>query len=232
MATESDSRPEERKADTAGPDLSVFAPLRSPLFWAMRVAGAVPNVGTGVQTVGAAWLMADSSSSGLMVALVQAATSLPVFLLALPAGALTDTVDRRLLMVVGGLPDDVRENYAYEYDANFRFVKKHTLASGHTHLGIQTATFADGHWWFGCYDKPKTDTTPSTPPILLKADASLKKVERFEFDCSLGIVSVGDRKFLVARGGSTKDKGYTGRLVLAVPDTERGLKLMEKETKK
>ncbi len=131
------------------------------------------------------------------------------------------------LLVVGGLPDDVKENYAYEYDGDFKFVKKHILPSGHTHLGIQTATFDDGHWWFGCYGRPKSDTAPSTPPILLKADASLKKVERFEFDCSLGIVPVGDGKFLVARGGSTKDKGHTGRLVLAVPDKQSGLKLVE-----
>lgn len=122
-------------------------------------------------------------------------------------------------LVVGGLPDDVQENYAYEYDGDFKFVKKHTLASGHTHLGIQTAAFADGHWWFGCYGKPQ---------ILLKADASLKKVERFEFNCSLGIVPVGNGKFLVARGGSTKEKGYIGRLVLAVSDKKSGLKLMEK----
>lgn len=131
-------------------------------------------------------------------------------------------------LVVGGLPDDVKENFVYEYDTDFKFVKKHTLASGHTHLGIQTATFAGRHWWFGCYGRPKSDTAPSTPPILLKADASLKEVTRFEFDCSLGIVPVGDGTFLVARGGSTKDKGHTGRLVLAVPDQERGLKLVEK----
>ena len=131
-------------------------------------------------------------------------------------------------LVVGGLPDDVKENYVYEYDTDFKFAKKHALASGHTHLGIQTATFADGHWWFGCYGRPKSDAASSTPPILLKADASLKKVERFEFDCSLGIVPVGDGKFLVARGGSTKEKGHTGRLVLAVADKERGLKLVEK----
>ncbi len=130
-------------------------------------------------------------------------------------------------LVVGGLPDDVKENYAYEYDGDFKFVKKHVLPSGHTHLGIQTSTFGDGHWWFGCYGRPKSDTAPSTPPILLKADASLKKVERFEFDCSLGIVPVGDGKFLVARGGSTKDKGHTGRLVLAVPYKQSGLKLVE-----
>lgn len=118
-------------------------------------------------------------------------------------------------LVVGGLPDDVKENYAYEYDGEFKFVKKHVLDSGHTHLGIQTAAFADGHWWFGCYGDPK---------ILLKADATLKKMERFEFDCSLGIVPVGGGRFLVARGASSKEKGHTGRLVLAEADKERGLK--------
>lgn len=125
-------------------------------------------------------------------------------------------------MVVGGLPDEVKENYAYEYDGDFKFVKKHVLNSGHTVKGIQTAAFADGHWWFGCYGDPK---------ILLKADASLKKVERFEFDCSLGIVPVGSGKFLVARGESIKGKGHTGRLVLAEPDKERGLKVVEEKGK-
>ena len=122
-------------------------------------------------------------------------------------------------LVVGGLPNDVNENDVYEYDDDFKFVKKHTLASGHTYLGIQTAAFADGHWWFGCYGNPR---------ILLKADASLLKVERFEFDGSLGLVPLEGGQFLVARGESTKDKGHTGRLVLAVPDKELGLKLIEK----
>lgn len=118
-------------------------------------------------------------------------------------------------LVVGGLPQDVKENYAYEYDADFKFVQKHVLASGHTLMGIQTAAFAGGHWWFGCYGDPR---------ILLRADESLRKVERFEFDCSLGIVPVGGGSFLVARGASTKEKGHTGRLELAEPDKERGLK--------
>jgi hypothetical protein len=119
-------------------------------------------------------------------------------------------------LVIGGLPKDVKENYAYEYDADFKFVKKHVLDSGYTLMGIQTAAFASDHWWFGCYGDPK---------VLLKADASLKKVERFEFDCSLGIVPVGSGKFLVARGGFVKEKGYTGRLVLAEADKEHGLKV-------
>ncbi len=43
--------------------------------------------------------------------------------------------------VVGGLPMGIEENYVYEYDPGFRFIKKHVVKSGHTLLGIQTATF-------------------------------------------------------------------------------------------
>jgi hypothetical protein len=125
--------------------------------------------------------------------------------------------------VVGGLPDGVKETYAYEYNGDLKFVNKHVLASGHTQLGIQTAVFADGHWWFGCYGRPS---------ILLKADATLKTVERFEFDCSLGIVPIKNGKFLVARGGSTKDKRHTGKLVPAEADKERGLKATEESIPK
>jgi len=57
--------------------------------------------------------------------------------------------------VVGGLPDAVEENYVYEYDGKFKFLEKHVIKSGHTHLGIQTATFVHDRWWFGCYGDPK-----------------------------------------------------------------------------
>ncbi|MFM8285901.1 MAG: hypothetical protein ACKOGA_04150 [Planctomycetaceae bacterium] len=130
-------------------------------------------------------------------------------------------------LVVGGLPEAANENLVYEYNAGFEFVAKHQLAGGHTHLGIQTATFARGQWWFGCYGRPRSDTAPANPPILLRADASLRNVARFEFDCSLGIVPVGEGRFLVARGGSASGDSHTGRLVLAVPDPQRGLRLLE-----
>ena len=58
--------------------------------------------------------------------------------------------------IVGGLPDGVEENYVYEYDAEFRFQKKHTIKSGWTQLGIQSATYHDEAWWFGCYGSPKS----------------------------------------------------------------------------
>jgi outer membrane protein assembly factor BamB len=123
--------------------------------------------------------------------------------------------------IVGGLPDGVEENYVYEYDAKFTFLKKHILESGHTHLGIQTATFAEGHWWFGCYGDPK---------ILLRADADLQKVERFEFDCSLGIVPAGEGRFLIGRGPLFDKQGCTGSLVLANADEKHGLVLEDKVT--
>ncbi len=52
-----------------------------------------------MQSVGAAWLMGDLSASPTLVALVQTATLLPVFLIGLPAGALADIVDRRHLLI-------------------------------------------------------------------------------------------------------------------------------------
>lgn len=120
---------------------------------------------------------------------------------------------------MGGLPERFKGNNAYEYDAEFKFVKLHRLKTLATLMGIQTAAFADGHWWFGCYGEPK---------ILLKEDESFSdKGQRFEFDCSLGIVPVGGGKFLVARGTSSKEKGCTGRLVLAEADDKSGLKLHE-----
>jgi hypothetical protein len=62
-------------------------------------------------------------------------------------------------MVVGGLPADKQENYAFEYDESFRFVRRHVLPSGQTRLGIQTAAFFDDHWWFGCYGSPENQPT-------------------------------------------------------------------------
>jgi MFS family permease len=52
-----------------------------------------------MQNVGAAWLMTSLAPTPLMVSLVQAASSLPFFLLAIPAGALADVVDRRRLLL-------------------------------------------------------------------------------------------------------------------------------------
>jgi MFS family permease len=79
---------------------SSWAPLRQPLFRALWIATVFSNVGTWLQGVGAAWMMTLLTPSTVMVALVQAATSLPMFLLSLPAGAIADVVDRRKLLLL------------------------------------------------------------------------------------------------------------------------------------
>lgn len=117
--------------------------------------------------------------------------------------------------VVGGLPDGVEENYVYQYDADFRFVKKHVIPSGHTHLGIQTATFAHGRWWFGCY---------GSPAILLVTDENFKQPQRYEFNCSLGIEALPDGQLLVASGRCQKETGCTGWVQPARPNDQSGLK--------
>lgn len=119
--------------------------------------------------------------------------------------------------VVGGLPEGVNENYVYEYDESFRFQRRHVLAGGTTLMGIQTVTFADGQWWFGCYGNPK---------ILLVADEAFGNVQRFEFDAALGIIGLGDGQFLVAREPRRSGTGRGGSLVRAKFNSADGLELV------
>src|ERR1043166_8105885 len=78
---------------------SAWSPLQTALFRNLWIATIVSNVGSWMQDVGAGWLMTSLSSSPSMVALVEAADSIPIMLLALPAGALADIVDRRRLLI-------------------------------------------------------------------------------------------------------------------------------------
>jgi hypothetical protein len=125
-------------------------------------------------------------------------------------------------IVVGGLPTAVEENYAYEYDEMFRFVKRHVIASGHTHLGIQTAAFANGAYWFGCYGSPQ---------ILLKTDEAFKMAGRHKFDCSLGVVGLRGKSFLVAGGSCRKESGCVGEVMLADAEPNAGLVLQTSSAK-
>ena len=79
---------------------SAWSPLREPVFRALWIATVVSNIGTWMQDVGESWLMTSLTPSPVLVALVETAGSLPVVLVALPAGALADIVDRRRLLLV------------------------------------------------------------------------------------------------------------------------------------
>jgi predicted MFS family arabinose efflux permease len=78
---------------------SLWRPLRSSTFRNLLIADVVSDVGTFMQSVGAAWLMVSLSAGPMYVALIQTASALPFFLLALPAGAIGDIVDRRRVIL-------------------------------------------------------------------------------------------------------------------------------------
>lgn len=80
------------------PSTSIWSPLRQPAFRGLWICGGIFFIGAGMQTMAAAWLMVELTGSSFLAALVQTAVFLPMFLLALPAGVLADTTDRRRLI--------------------------------------------------------------------------------------------------------------------------------------
>lgn len=97
VSTEEDPQKGPVSTSTAS---SPWAPFRSPDFARMASAQFVSNVGGWMQTVGAQELMLTLTTSATLVALIQTAAGLPIVLLAVPAGALGDLVNRRRLLIV------------------------------------------------------------------------------------------------------------------------------------
>jgi predicted MFS family arabinose efflux permease len=83
----------------AAQSTSAWAPLRVAAFRALWIAVLVSNVGSWMQTVGAQWLVVGLPNAAVLVALVQAADDLPDTLFSLIGGALSDTLDRRKLLI-------------------------------------------------------------------------------------------------------------------------------------
>ena len=78
----------------------IAAPLRHIAFRRIWAASLLSNLGLLIQAVGAAWAMTQMTSSADKVALVQTALMLPVMLIAMPAGAIADMYDRRIVSLV------------------------------------------------------------------------------------------------------------------------------------
>ena len=87
-------------SDADGRSRSALEPLADSLFRALWAASVISYIGTWMQNVGGAWLMTELTPSPVLIALMQTATSLPIFLAGLPAGALADLVDRRRLLLL------------------------------------------------------------------------------------------------------------------------------------
>src|SRR3954465_2742546 len=82
------------------PTEGIMAPLRHGVFRRIWFASLVSNLGILIQGVGAAWAMTQMTSSADKVALVQTALMLPIMLIAMPAGAIADMHDRRIVALI------------------------------------------------------------------------------------------------------------------------------------
>ena len=90
---------DQPKRSRFAPD-SIAAPLRHAVFRRIWLASLVSNLGILIQGVGAAWAMTQMTTSADKVALVQTALMLPIMLIAMPAGAIADMHDRRVVAMV------------------------------------------------------------------------------------------------------------------------------------
>jgi MFS family permease len=92
---------------------SFVAPFRHPAFAVIWTATLISNVGWWMYSAASGWLMTSLNPDPLIVSLVQAASSLPIFLFAIPAGALADIFDKRkFLLIVESLTTAVSALYA------------------------------------------------------------------------------------------------------------------------
>ncbi|KLG00050.1 MFS transporter [Enterobacter asburiae] len=88
---------------TPAPTVSPWQPLSQPVFRMLWIATVVSNVGSWMSDVGINWSMLTLSADPLDIALVQAASSLPMFLFALPSGVMADIVDHRKYLLFSQL---------------------------------------------------------------------------------------------------------------------------------
>src|SRR6201981_3201550 len=88
--------PKSEKISAGG----ITAPLRYPNFRRIWLASLLSNLGILIQGVGAAWAMTQMTSSADKVALVQTALMLPIMLISMPAGAIADMHDRRVVALI------------------------------------------------------------------------------------------------------------------------------------
>jgi MFS family permease len=134
------SGPQRTEATSRASD-SMWAPLGLPAFRLLWIATVVSNIGTAMQGVAATWLMVSLDPRPTMVAALQAAASLPMFVFGLPAGVLADILDRRrLLMVASGWMMLV--SFALAAMAYFGQLSELGLLAGTFALGIGAAMSA------------------------------------------------------------------------------------------
>src|SRR2546428_372941 len=89
-----------KQACSTQPTISPWSPFRHAAFTLLWAATVVANIGSWMSSAASGWLMTSLDPDPFIVSMVQVATTLPMFLFALPAGALADIVDRRKLLIL------------------------------------------------------------------------------------------------------------------------------------
>ena len=92
--------PAQLPAATASVKAGALSPLRDPIFRSLWIAAVISYTGSWMQNIATGWLMTSLTSSPMLISLVQVALSLPVLIIALPAGAIADLVDRRKFLLI------------------------------------------------------------------------------------------------------------------------------------
>ena len=80
--------------------ISPWSAFHHKTFTVVWIATLASNIGSWMYSAASGWLMTSLKPDPIMVSMVQVATSLPMFLFALPAGALADIIDRRRFLVI------------------------------------------------------------------------------------------------------------------------------------
>jgi MFS family permease len=81
------------------PPRGPLAPFGNRVFRDIWLANLFSSIGSVMQAVAAAWMMTGLTSQHVLVALVQASSTIPILLLGVVAGAIADAHDRRLVML-------------------------------------------------------------------------------------------------------------------------------------
>jgi MFS family permease len=92
----------ERRKQGREDEVSAFglSPFRDSLYRALWIATLFSYIGAAMYDVGASWLMTSLAPNPLFVSLITTASTLPIFLFALPSGALSDIFDRRNILLI------------------------------------------------------------------------------------------------------------------------------------
>ena len=96
--------------------------------------------------------------------------------------------------VAGGRPKDMPGNIVYEYDENFKPVRRHEVAFDSL-MGIQTINHADGKWYFGCY---------GTDKLTIETDENFRVLRRVRPNTSVGMIPLANGLVLVRRSTTGK----------------------------